>query len=118
MKMEIIGDWATGEVTVNGEKLDPAPSQKVWNHSPTGVSWGYRGSGCAQLALALLLHAGVDQGTAIARHQALKEEFVARLPQGDFDEWLFIGADGTTVEWSRQRPPPTGCAPVPGACCP
>jgi hypothetical protein len=26
------------------------------NHSPTGLNWGYGGSGCAQLAFAILFH--------------------------------------------------------------
>lgn len=36
-------------------RLDPAPSQKVRNHSPDGFEFGYAGSGPAQLALAILL---------------------------------------------------------------
>ena len=39
----------------NGEVLDPKPSQKIWNYSPTGFEWGYGGSGPSQLALALSL---------------------------------------------------------------
>ena len=45
----------------NGEVLDPKPSQKIWNHSPTGFEWGYGGSGPAQLALALLLDYVCDE---------------------------------------------------------
>lgn len=60
------------------EKLDPKRSQKVWNHSPDGFAWGYGGSGPAQLALALLLEAGLDDETAVRLHQQFKSEVVAR----------------------------------------
>ena len=95
--MKIKGNWETREVWVNGELLDPAPSQAVWNHSPNGFAWNYSGSGPAQLALALLLHAGVNEELAVARHQLLKDFFVAKLPKGDFETNLYIGQDGT---WS------------------
>jgi hypothetical protein len=36
-------------------ELSPEPSQAVRNHSPEGFSWGYGGSGPAQLALAILM---------------------------------------------------------------
>jgi Family of unknown function (DUF6166) len=45
------------EVYVQGEdgKSYPLPLHlEIRNHSPTGFGWGYRGSGPAQLALALL----------------------------------------------------------------
>ena len=41
--------------------LDPSRSQQIFNHSPNGFSWGYGGSGPAQLALALLLEAGASE---------------------------------------------------------
>lgn len=45
---------------LEGGELDPAPSLAVRNHSPTGFSWGYHGSGPKQLALALMLMAGAS----------------------------------------------------------
>jgi hypothetical protein len=51
----------------------------VTRHSPTGVEWGYSGSGPADLArsilLALMPNAAVDR-----LYQAFKAEFVARVP--------------------------------------
>ncbi len=53
-----------GQITESGEFgivmkdsriMNPAESLKVENHSPDGFSWGYKGSGPAQLALAILL---------------------------------------------------------------
>lgn len=57
------------------------------NHSPTGFSWGYGGSGPSQLALALL--ADVFEGspladqTALRFHQEFKWEVIAKLPMGE-----------------------------------
>jgi hypothetical protein len=64
-------------VTRNGEAFDPAPSVKVWNHSGGQFSWGYWGSGCAQLALAILLAEGLPADRALRLHQSFKEAFVA-----------------------------------------
>ena len=38
-------------VTRNGVPLSLEQSQRVWNHSSDGFSWGYQGSGPAQFAL-------------------------------------------------------------------
>jgi len=51
MKIKLKGKISTGEVWLNDKPLSPGPSQAVYNHSPTGFSWGYEGSGPAQLAL-------------------------------------------------------------------
>lgn len=82
-------------ITVDGVKLDPSPSQKVWNHSPGGFSWGYAGSGPAQLALAILLASGIPEDDAVRLHQEFKFEFIAGLPQNagweldiDVGDWV------------------------------
>lgn len=75
-------------------ELLPKPSQKLWNHSPTGFSWGYGGSGPAQLALALLLDATGDTQLAIAFHQPFKWAKVAKfgdswhINTGEIMVWL------------------------------
>ena len=80
--MIIVGDYDNcREVTVDGKILDPKPSQKVWNHSPDGFNWGYGGSGPAQLALAILLAAGIRREDAVTVHQAFKWTFIAPLPR-------------------------------------
>jgi hypothetical protein len=97
--MRITGDWWTRAVTVDGHQLDPRPSQNVWNHSPDGFNWGYGGSGPGQLALALLLHAGLDEDRAVELHQRFKWAFVAPLPQASFDvefdlaAWITAASD-------------------------
>ena len=49
-------------------------------HSPTGIEWGYGGSGPADLALSVLL-ALADQQTAEALYQQFKREVVASVPE-------------------------------------
>jgi hypothetical protein len=59
------------------KKLEPAPSQALYSHSPDGFEWGYSGSGPAQLGLAVLLDATGDEVLALKYHQEFKEKFVA-----------------------------------------
>ena len=47
------------------------------DHSPTGFSWGYGGSGPAQLALALLADAAGDDELALAWYYEFKWSLVA-----------------------------------------
>lgn len=77
----LTGKIKTREVWLDGELLDPAPSQKVRNHSPDGFSWGYGGSAPAQLALAIVLKlTGKPDG-----YQDFKWKYIAGLPvDGDF----------------------------------
>lgn len=70
----------------NGIELLPRESQAIVNHSPDGFSWGYCGSGPAQLALSLLL-VFLPQGCALKLYQEFKGEIIAKLP-GDKDFYL------------------------------
>jgi hypothetical protein len=72
-------------VTVcDGEKCQPLPLRlDLFNHSPTGFSWGYGGSGPAQLALALLADALADDDRAVRLHQEFKFKVVACWPEGE-----------------------------------
>jgi hypothetical protein len=86
------GDWYD-RVEVDGRLLTPSLSRRVINHSPAGFGWGYGGSGPAQLALAILLEAGLGKDEASAFHQAFKWEFIAPLPQeADFYFEVDLGA--------------------------
>jgi len=69
-------------------------SQKIINHSPTGFNWSYRGSGAAQLALAILIDIE-DTDFAVKHYQRFKEDIIAKLPKSDFilyleeiEEWV------------------------------
>lgn len=68
-----------GEIT----QLSPTESQEIINHSPDGFNWGYGGSGPAQLALALLLHATGNRNIATRYYQDFKWQVIAHLP----DAW-------------------------------
>lgn len=70
-------------VLVDGKELPLGPSLKLRNHSPTGFQWGYAGSGPAQLALALLLFAGIERQDAEDLYQAFKAAHVQRWPNGE-----------------------------------
>lgn len=79
----ITGIKDTGEVFIDGIRLDPKASQDVFNHSPDGFSWGYNGSGCTQLALALLLYYTNYARTSERYYQKFKEDVISHL-EGDF----------------------------------
>lgn len=72
-------------VFVDGKPLSAQRSQQVFNHSPDGFAWGYGGSGPAQLALAILLEAGLEDEEATRLHQRFKRDFVEALPQESFE---------------------------------
>jgi hypothetical protein len=83
--MRIKGKQKTRQVWVDGLELTPEISQAVYNHSPDGFSWGYEGSGPAQLALSIMLIITLDDESAIRLYQHFKREIIAKLPQNDFD---------------------------------
>lgn len=74
-------DWYT--VTKDGETFDPAPSQKIRNHSPDGFSWGYIGSGPTQLALGILLDV-FGPKIAEAEFRLFTFQVIAALPRNEF----------------------------------
>lgn len=68
-------------VTVNGEPLDCR--YDLLSASPAGFEWNYRGSGPAQLAIALLAHA-LNDHFAATHYQRFKRNVVTELPE---DGW-------------------------------
>jgi hypothetical protein len=73
----------------NGKIRELDPCLGIREHSPTGFSWGYAGSGPSQLALALCMDAFGKRGAvytarALRVYQELKFRVVATLP-GDRD---------------------------------
>lgn len=82
----------SGEVVVlkDGEPLTPQESLRVRNHSPSGFSWGYAGSGPAQLALAIMLDyfkATATLDKAPLRAQAVYQDFKAEYVAKWGDSW-------------------------------
>ena len=81
----LFGYWDDGDVWVcwDGKrvaKLDP--HFEVMNKSPTGFSWGYSGSGPAQLAFALLAAViGTERASNPYMFQRFKQEVIGQLDQ-------------------------------------
>jgi hypothetical protein len=78
------GNWNDGDefVTLNGVKFSHKPSLKLANHSPDGFSWGYSGSGPAQLAIAILFNETGDVNIATRFYQEFKMKYIAEFPMG------------------------------------
>lgn len=80
----------TAEHTVVWQESDGKPWRflsrrlDLRRHSPTGFSWGYGGSGPAQLALALLAHVTDDDARALASYQGFKFGVIGYL-KGDWE---------------------------------
>jgi Family of unknown function (DUF6166) len=73
----------------------------LFNHSPTGLEWGYGGSGPAQLALAILADTLRDKmaehsNTAMARRAA--DRVAVQLHQ-DF-KWAYIAKLKRNEQWT------------------
>ena len=88
------------EVTrVNGPEHYPLPWRlDLRNHSPTGLEFGYGGSGPSQLALALLADATGDAELSCRYYQDFKWEVVATLSS---DRWELTQT--WIKEWVRRR---------------
>lgn len=85
----IEGFFSDQKVLIDGELLDIEPSLRIRTHSPTGFSWGYSGSGPAQLSLAILLKF-TDQNTAQKLYHDFKWDFISKLPQKDFGAMIDV----------------------------
>jgi len=81
---KITGKFKDGKVFIGDKPLSAKESLAIVNHSPTGFSWGYSGSGPSQLALALLLKY-TDKKTACKWYQEFKFDKIATLPRDDFE---------------------------------
>ena len=86
MKHVLKGEASTRRVWLDGKELSPKESQTYRNHSPDGFSWGYGGSGPAQLALAVILEIN---GAAFG-YQEFKWKELATLNMDDDFEIEFM----------------------------
>ncbi len=86
------------QVLLNNKKFSPKPSQKIYNHSPDGFEWSYEGSGCAQLALAVLLEETGDPALSVKLHQQFKREVIAKAPEKG---WAF--ASQFVQNWLKEK---------------
>lgn len=88
--------YALHDGDMGGDTRLISERQDLLNHSPEGFEFGYRGSGPAQLALAILAdHVGDDD--AVSFHQQFKDVFIATVKEekhafdiiaADIDLWL------------------------------
>ena len=81
---------STVVVTVNGQ-----PLRHIVRHSPTGLNWGYGGSGPADLALSILAHYLGDPEAVDSLYQQFKWDVIANLG----DHWVLTGAE--IAAWLR-----------------
>ena len=94
MRGSITGDHVTRRIAINGTPLDIGISRLVHDHSSV-FSWGYCGSGCAQLALGILIEF-VDPKWALWLHQDFKFDKLLpfenkadfQMPVADVILWL------------------------------
>lgn len=76
---------------IDGKEISPIVSQKFRNHSPDGFAVGYGGSGCAQAALAIMIHF-LPHWAALEYYQDFKWMMVAKWPQKDFSQTINLKA--------------------------
>lgn len=80
--------------TPDGTQLTPNRSLELVNHSPNGSEVGYRGSGPARLACALLLDYYEDERIALEHYTQFKNEVVSQLEcAGPKDRWRLTGSE-------------------------
>lgn len=77
--------------------VDGKPLKHIVKHSPTGLNWGYGGSGPADLALSILTDL-YDPEFAEANYQQFKWDIIAKLPQKE--NWILT--EELIVAWQRQ----------------
>jgi len=82
MKHKLKGEAKTRRVWLDDKELTPDASQVYRNHSPDGFSWGYGGSGCAQLALAVMLEV---KGEAFGYQEFKWKEIATLKMDEDFE---------------------------------
>nr|MDO8119284.1 hypothetical protein [Candidatus Sigynarchaeota archaeon] len=73
-----VHDIDNKELHVDGVKLSLQRSLKQVEHSPTGFNWGYKGSGCAQSAHAILQHV-FGNDFAMTYHEMFKACVIEHL---------------------------------------
>lgn len=76
------GDKNTNKVWLDGKELSLKKSLNVKNHSPTGFSWGYDGSGPKQLSLAIMLEL-YSKWWALKEYLYMLKKEISKLPFGE-----------------------------------
>ena len=87
------------QVLQDGSPSPLDPRLDLRDHAPSGMEWGYGGSGPSQLALAILAHATGDEPYALANYQDFKWEIIAPM---DSREWTM--EQRNVMDWVKQHP--------------
>ena len=96
------GHPTAGVTVVEETRSYPLPWRlDLRNHSPTGLSWGYLGSGPSQCALAILVDCMGDE-FALDHYQDYKFDVISRLPFGE--GWSLT--DAQVSEWAKKHSEP------------
>ena len=111
-KLQRAGPCEAVKVTETGEEVPLDPRFDLRRHSPTGFSFGYSGSGPAQLSLAILADATGDDRVAGALYQEFKRKFVAaaagdrlELTKEEIDRWVEEKAKSLDLsDWEADEP--------------
>ncbi len=93
-------------VEEGGEFTALDPRHDLRNHSPTGLEWGYSGSGPAQLARALAADVLGDDDRAQQGYQRRKSKVVGGLPREGWvltEGRLRAAIDAVEQEQGRRR---------------
>lgn len=92
-----IGKVEVIEIGPDGQPARSYPLKHVVHHSPTGIEWGYAGSGPADCAVSVLSdHLGPECKNILpGLYQRFKDKFIAPMPFGggeitsdQISEWL------------------------------
>lgn len=110
-------------VDYGGSRHPINPRNDLADHSPDGFSWGYLGSGPAQLALAILADYTLDDQFALRHYQDFKKKFIAtqdldrpfELLVRNFCEWVLerIEADRQSGHQDNEIKPKVSHTPRP-----
>ena len=74
---------AIGSRQVKAQRVALPWRRDLRDHSQTGLSWGYPGSGPSQLALAILADALDEEEDALRLYMIFKDSVIANLPQDE-----------------------------------
>lgn len=97
-KIKLIADGR--KIFVNEKEITPGVSQKIWNHSPDGFSWGYSGSGPAQAALAIMLEIQGNPNFPV-HYQEFKEHILTKKSMDADHEFVVEFQENTTGKGER-----------------
>jgi hypothetical protein len=81
----VTSKWTDTHLYVDGKEIFAEESLRYVNHSPSGLSWGYLGSGPSQTAHAILLEV-VGPWRAMYHYMKFKYQVVSTWPQSSFEE--------------------------------